>query len=561
MRYGKMFGKTLREIPKNAGSLSQQLLLRAGFIKPSGTGPFLFLPLAWRVLQHADRIVAGEAQARGIQILEAPPPLAAAAKERSAGAELKRALASCRPQLRQQYFMADQHEEDLCLLAGTLPMTYRELPLLIAMRQWKHREEGRGQASLAAARQFPAYAGYSFDADAASAERSYATLREACQFAMRQMGIEALTIAASPPPADAPFSEEIMALSGAGEESIVLCETCEYRASFDRAQSLFPKFNQQESAQPLEAVFGPGIVGTAELAAFVGIPVEKTTKTLLFQADDALVAVCVRGTYDVSEVKLASLLGCRQLKLAPAGAVRDLTGADVGYAGPLGLPREVGVLWDLTTACRVNFECGANRTDYHNINVNFDRDLPQPKEYFDLRRIKEGEICAQCGLGKLVVRPGTRLGHVSRLDTMYAKEFKAAHTSSAGELQPTLLSCCGFDMMRLMAAIVELHNDRKGILWPRSVAPFLAHLVSLPGAEEWAGEIHSRLARAGISVLWDDRDTPAGAKFGDADLIGIPIRLVVSVRTGEKLEWKERSGELVELISLDEALRRLIDLH
>ena len=561
MRYSKLFGKTQREIPRNVGTISQQLLMRAGYIKSSGAGPVLLLPLAWRVLQNADRIVTGEAAARGIQYIEAPPPLPGVVKERTASAELKRALAGCRPQMRQQYFMAPQHEEDLCLLAGTLPMTYKELPLMIGIRRWHFREDLRGSGSPASSRQFPAHAGYSFDADEAGAGNSYALLREACQFAIRQTGVEVITVNTRPASPGVPCSEEFLAFSESGDEKIVLCETCEYRARLDSAQSLFPKFHQQESPQPLEAVYGPGIVNTSELAAFVGIPVEKTTKTLLFQADDSLVAVCVRGEYDVSEAKLAALLGCSQLRLAPAAVVKDVTGADVGYAGPLGLPGEIKILWDQTTACRVNFECGANRTGYHNINVNFDRDLPSPAEFFDLSESKEGEICAQCGLGKLAVRKGTRLGHITQLGPMYATELKAAYTSSEGDSRPMLLTCYGIDMMRLLATIVELHNDKKGILWPRRVAPFLAHLISLPGVEDRAAEIHARLERAGIDVLWDDRDTLAGSKFGDADLIGIPIRLVVSTRTGEKLEWKERGGELTELISLEEAIRRLIDLH
>ena len=559
MRYSKLFGKTQRETPKNAGTASQQLLIRAGYLKSSGAGPLL-MPLARRVLQKADRIVIGEAAARGVQYIEAPPPLAGAAKDRTAGAELRRALGGCRPLLRQQYFMASQHEEDLCLLAGTLPMTYKELPLMIGIRRWHLREDGRGAGPSAFSRQFPAHAGYSFDAGEASAGNSYALLREACQFAIRQMGVEILTVDTWPVSPAAPAAEEFLALVASGNERIVLCETCEYRARLDCAQSLFPEFRQQESPQPLEAVYGPGIVNTSELAAFVGIPVEKTTKTLLFQADESLVAVCVRGEYDVSEAKLAALLGCSQLRLAPSAIVKDVTGADVGYAGPLGLPAEIRILWDQTTACRINFECGANRTDYHNINVNFDRDLPVPAEFFDLSVSKEGEICAQCGLGKLSVRQGTRLGHVTQLGPMYATELKAAYTSSEGDSRPMQLTCCGIDMMRLLATVVEQHNDKKGILWPRRVAPFLAHLISLPGTEDRAAETHAGFERAGIEVLWDDRETLAGAKFGDADLIGIPVRLVLSTRTGEKLEWKERGGELTELVSLEEAIRRLIDL-
>jgi prolyl-tRNA synthetase len=356
-----------------------------------------------------------------------------------------------------------------------------------------------------------------------------------------------------------PVSTEFVVLSDGGDEEVIRCSSCEYFAGLERAQSVFPEFRQDEVPRLVEAVFGPGIIGTAELAAFVGIPVQKTTKALLFQADEGVVGVCVRGEYAISETKLAALLGCSTLKLAPAGVVKELTGAEVGYAGPIGLPEAVRTVWDLTTEGRVNFEAGANRTDYHLINVNFGRDLPKPQEFVDVRRIKEGETCARCHQGHLAVRRGTRIGHVSQLGTMYSKELKAAYASRVGRSEPMHLSCYGIDINRLLAAIVEQNSDKKGILWPSRIAPFQAHLISLPGVESHARDLYGRLRHEGIDVLWDDRETPGGAKFGDADLIGMPIRLVISTRTGENVEWKERQSENIELIPTEEVTRRLLD--
>jgi len=557
MRYSKLFGKTLREAPKVVETRSQQWLLRAGLIKASSPGSFILLPLGYRVLRKMNRIVAEEFAARGVQFLLTPPPHPPPAKERAPHAEPKHTLKACRSQMRQQYFLASQHEDDLSALAGFLPMTYKELPILLGHCQWKYREEGRGSATLLSARQFLMQAVYSFDVDEAGVKSSAALLEETCQAVFRHMGIEVIALTTDPGSPGRPASTDFVALSEAGDEEIVLCDGCEYRASLERAQSLFPAFEQEENPRAIETVFGPGIVATAELAAFVGIPIEKTTKTLLFQADDQVVAVCVRGEYDVSETKLAELLGCAQLKLAPAQVVKELTGADVGYAGPIGLPEEVETIWDLTTEGRVNFEVGANRTDYHCINVNFGRDLPKPETFVDVRRIKEGETCIRCRQGRLRVRKAIRLGHVSKLGTMYSKELRATFTTREGKSEPMLLSCCGMDMMRLFAVIVEQHSNTKGIAWPKSLAPFAGHLISLPGGEKRAKDIYERFVQAGIDVLWDDRDAPAGAKFGDADLMGIPIRLVVSTRTGENVEWKERQGESPELISVEEAIRRL----
>jgi prolyl-tRNA synthetase len=189
--------------------------------------------------------------------------------------------------------------------------------------------------------------------------------------------------------------------------------------------------------------------------------------------------------------------------------------------------------------------------------VNFDRDVPKPGQFADVRKIKEGEVCAACGQGKLKVQKALRLGHVSQLGTMYSKELKANFTSRDGKSEPMLLSSCGIDMMRLFAAIVEQHSDEKGIVWPETIAPFAANLLSLPGVESRAGEIYEKCAQAGLDLLWDDRDAPAGAKFADADLIGIPVRLVISSRTGDKLEWKGRRADSTELLYAEEAIRRL----
>jgi prolyl-tRNA synthetase len=560
MRYSKLFGKTLRETPKNVSSTSQQLLLRAGFIKSSGHGVFLLLPLAWRILQNVDRILSAQAAARGVQFLEAPPPAPSAPKEGAASAEVKRALSACRPQIRQQYPMAAQHEDDLSMLAGALPMTYKELPFSLGISRWQYREESRGAATLASARQFPVHAAYSFDAEEESAQNSRLQLLAVCQAAFSEMGVRAVALETGVSHS-LPVSTEFVVLSDAGDEEVIQCSGCEYFAGLERAQSVFPEFRQDEVPRLVEAVFGPGIIGTAELAAFVGIPVQKTTKALLFQADDSVVAVCVRGEYDVSETKLAALLGCSTLKLAPAGVVKELTGAEVGYAGPIGLPEEVRTVWDLTTEGRVNFEAGANRTDYHLINVNFDRDLPKPQEFVDVRKIREGETCARCRRGRLEMRRGTRIGHVSQLGTMYSKELKAAYASRGGRSEPMHLSCYGIDTHRLLAAIVEQNSDKKGILWPSQIAPFQAHLISLPGVESRARDLYGRLRHEGIDVLWDDRETPSGAKFADADLIGMPIRLVISTRTGNNVEWKERGGEDVELMPTEEVIRRLLDLR
>ncbi len=554
-------GKTIRETPRNAGTIGQQLLLRAGFVRAAGPGLFVVLPLGGRVLERARSILTSEASALGIQMLETPPPLLATLKERAGVTELKRALASCRPRIRRQYFMAAQHEDHLCSLAGGLPKSHKELPLLLASNPWLLREESRDLTSLTWARQFPAHFGYSFDTDQALAVRNYAQLRAMCRTALEKMGLEIVSAKRHPSAPQAPVSEDFVALSEEGEDDFIVCGTCGYSARLEEAQSLFPAYEQREDPRPMETIFGPGIVSTAELASFAGIDHRKTTKTLFFHSDDILAAACVRGEYDISEAKLAALLDCQVLKLAPPGAIRDLTGAEVGYAGPIGLPENIRTLWDLTTENRVNFEAGANRTDHHHINLNFDRDVPKPQEFVDLRRIQQGETCMDCGRGELKIRKGTIAGHISQPGTLYSRELKAVYTSSGGQSEPMVMTCYGIDLLRLLAAVAGGNRDGKGILWPACISPFQAHLISLPGVEDRAVEIYEKVRQEGVDIIWDSRDLPAGARFGDADLIGIPVRLVISSRTGDKIEWKARNSDSSELLSPEDVLQRLLALR
>jgi len=307
----------------------------------------------------------------------------------------------------------------------------------------------------------------------------------------------------------------------------------------------------------MEEVKGKGIIGVEALAEFLDIPVEKTTKTLLYQADDRVVAVCVRGEYSVSEVKLKNLLNVMNLGLASAETVRKLTGAEVGYAGPIGLPESVEVFWDISVRDRINFECGANKTDYHNKNVNFGDDVKTPETFVDVREVKAGEICPKCGKGTLTETRTIELAHVFKLGTVYSDAMHAAFTDADGTVKPIVMGCYGIGMTRIIAAAVEVSHDDRGIIWPEELAPFCAHLISLPGGEEQAGEVYSRLQDAGISVLWDDREESAGVKFADADLIGIPWRLVVSKKTGDSIEVKKRSEKDVKLKSV-EAVRNML---
>lgn len=555
MRYSKVLGRTLRDIPKAAAGTGYHSLLRAGLIKPFSGGIYALLPIGSRVFDRLGRMVAAEFEKLGAQALTAPP-YAPTFRERSSLAEKKRELADCRSQIRQQYFLAPYHEETLATLAGSLGMSYRELPLVVSHSQWRFREESGGGSPLLAARWFPIYGVYAFGGGGTDC----AALAEACKAIFRELGLDVVP-ARIGQTAGATASEEFLVLADAGDESFAVCDGCGAAARFEYAESVFAPFPQNEEPGVKEAMLGEGIVSTIELANFLGIAPEKTTKTMLFSADGRVIAVCVRGEFGISEAKLAEVVGCSSLELAAPDVVEKLTGASVGYAGPVGLAPEVEVIWDLSTEGRINFEAGANRTDYHLVNLNFGRDIAAPARFADIRQAREGELCARCGSGKLVARKGYRLAHVSNLGSMYAKALGATVASKDGKNAAMEIACCGIDLGRLLEAAALKHTDAKGLAWPKALAPFDVHLVSLGDAEARAEAVYECLRCAGIAVLWDDRQGPAGAKFSDADVLGVPVRLVVSPKTGDQIEWKERKSEGVEKLAVDEVIGRLRRAH
>jgi prolyl-tRNA synthetase len=547
MLYSRLFGKTLRDKPRNADSLSHQLLLRAGFVRPTEAGGFLLLPLGRRVLERI-RTVLAEEWSR----CECAPVEFSGGRQAS-NSDLERRLSYQRREVGVDVPFGDHHEAALAMLAGNLGVSYRDLPLVLAGERWVYREEARPNWGLLAAPGFLFHSAYAFGTSEAAIAGHLQRIGDAYRRVLERVGIAAFAL---PSGGGQPGTEWALETELAARP-VLACERCGYRAPADTAVSRTPLWPQDSEPGVTEAVYGPGLIQVEPLSKFLGIPVHQTTKTMLFEAGGRVVAACVAGVYGVSEEKLRRVLGCRTLALASPEAVRQLTSAEVGYAGPVGLPESVEAIWDLSTEHRTNFEAGANLTDHHRINLNFGRDVPRPAKFFDIRKSGTGEGCAQCEAGTLAARGAIGLGHITPLGTMYSELLGAKFLDADKTTRPLPAGCAGLDLTCVLAAIVEQNRDARGIAWPASVAPFAAHLVSLPPAEAAAGALYRRLSEAGVEVLWDDRPESAGVKFGDADLIGIPVRLVLSKRTGEQVEWKARSAERGELIGAEEVLERL----
>lgn len=532
MRYSRLLGKTLRQASKPAEGTGLGHLLRAGMIRSSAWGAHTLLPLGARVMGNLQALAADGFALAGAQAI-AVAPCAPTFKEQPAFADLKRELAASRRAARSDYFLAASHEETLAALAGGLNVSYRELPMVLAQQQWKYGDGGRWFLLQ--------------EAYAMRAAEEAGSIEDICRAVFADAGMAAFSC-------NCGNGIEYGVLSGSGTQKFAVCDSCDYRAAWDLAESPAPEFLQSEEPRDREEIYGPGMISVSEIAGFAHLPHEKVTKALLFAADSRKVAVCVRGDCDVSEAKLKRLLRCSSLEFAAPTVVTELTGAEVGYAGPIGLRGDVEVIWDVATRGRVNFEAGANKTDHHLLNLNFGRDLPLPGRFVDVRQIREGERCARCTSGRVQARRGDRIGHVTSTGEMYSNALGAAYAAREGGNRPLAIDCCGIDLSRLLIATAEQNADERGLRWPARLAPFAIHLVSVGAAEERAAEVYERLRHAGIEALWDDRQAPAGAKFSDADLIGIPVRLVVSPKTGEHVEWKERGSATASLKSFDEAV-------
>lgn len=545
---------------------SHEYLVRAGFINQVAAGLYDFLPLGFLVLSKLDRIIKEELSRKGVQHLLMPFVHPASLWKETGRYDKIDVLLKFTSARGTDCVLAPTHEETVTDLARKYLKTYKDLPVILNQNQWKYRDEMRATGGLLRTREFLMQDAYSFDRDQSGLDESFKKMSEAYHAIFERIGLTVTVVKADSGTMGGSDSEEFMVLADVGEDKILICDKCDYKANMEKAEADFEIFEQDKKALPMAKVKGEGLIGVEPLAKFLKIKVHQTTKTLLFEADGKVVAVMVRGDYNVNEVKLRNYLKCTNLALLAPEKVKKITGAEVGYAGPIGLPKSVLVLADFSCKDRVNFEAGANETNYHNINVNFKRDFPMP-EFVDLREVKEGDVCKKCEKGRLEITNAIEAGHVFKLGTCYAESMKAHFVDEDGKVKLLIMGCYGIGISRLVASIAEVNNDEKGLIWPKNVAPFQVNLVSLGKEGEVmakAEELYASLVEDGFEVLYDDRDESAGKKFADSDLIGIPVRLVVSKRSleadGVELKYRhEKDAQVVKFADLQEVLKKFFN--
>jgi prolyl-tRNA synthetase len=559
VRVSKLFGKTLREVPADADTVSHRLLVRAGMINQLAAGIYSYLPLGWRTLRKIEAVVRDEMDRAGGQevhlpILQPDELWQLSGRDKS----MNDVLFHLFDRRERRLTMGPTHEEVITSLAARYVRSYRDLPLLLYQIQTKFRDEPRPRGGLIRVREFPMKDLYSFDVDEAALEVSYQKMAVAYKNIFDRSGVPAMLVEADSGAIGGKDSREFMALVESGEDGIIYCSSCSYAANVEKAVGVKEKVDGGDHL-PVEEVATPGAATIEEVAAFLKVPANRTLKAVFYIADGALVFVVIRGDLAVNETKLRNQLQVPGLRLATEAEV-IAAGIVAGAASPVGL-KGFRVVADDSVASGANFIAGGNKVYTHLKNVNFPRDF-QADIVADIASARPGDKCPACG-GALSFARGIELGHIFKLGTTYSVKFEASFVDEKGASRPIVMGCYGLGLGRLMAAVVELNHDDRGIVWPVSVAPYHVYLCPLykegsPVAEV-GDKLYNDLENAGIEVLFDDREESPGVKFNDADLLGIPFRVTVSPRTLEKngVELKKRSQKESEIVPLSEISARL----
>lgn len=570
MKYSKLFGKT-RKGSKDYVSKNATLLIRGGFVDPLMAGVYTFLPLGSRVLFKIENIVREEMDKVGDELLltnlSPVENWKQSGRYSTVDVLLKATPANENSQSRHdsEYIVNPTNEDMVTPLAKDFVTSYKDFPFAVYQIQTKFRNEPRAKSGILRGREFRMKDLYSFHTSKQSLMEYYSVAEKAYWEILKRLGLAEHTVLAAASGGDFTdeFSHEFQTRCDAGEDLIFRVPSTGECFNKEVTASNAPKLkDEDEEEKEADEVEGKGIIGVEPLSKFLNIGVDKTTKTMLYGLSDGrVVAAAVRGGYDINEEKLAKVLGVKvpELSLASEELVKRVTSSEVGYAGLIGLPEDVIQVVDESCVNRKNFEMGANRTDYHSINLNWGRDLPVPKEVYDIKVAKAGDIHPETG-EIYETFDACEVGNIFPLMTKFSDAFGYKFTDSDGTEKSVFMGCYGLGTTRVMGVIAEVFADEKGIVWPEAVAPFKYHLVTIAKsgddeAYKKSEELYLKLNERGDEVLWDDRlETRAGEKFADADLIGCPIRLVVSPKTLEQdsVEVKLRSEEDSKLVKFSE---------
>jgi prolyl-tRNA synthetase len=569
MLWSKTYIPTLRETPSEAELISHQLLLRAGYIRKLAAGVYIYLPLMQRVIEKFSRIVREEMNRAGsieitMPVLHPAEVWQQSGRIETAGKELMHLV----DRHQHEMVLGPTHEEIVTTLIRGELRSYKQLPMNLYQIQVKFRDEIRPRFGLMRGREFIMKDAYSFDANEESFEISYQKMVDAYFEIFKRAGLDTRKVESDTGAMGGKAAHEFMLIvdTAGGEEVIMFCDKCEYAANIEKA-------TMREADQPdidkemkeVEEVDTPGASTIEEVTKYLKVDSRRLVKTLIYLADDRPVAALIRGDRELNEIKLKNHLKAVELESAPPAIVENVTKCPVGFAGPIGLKKVIIVVDPEVTRLR-NFIVGANKNEKHLLNVNFERDF-EASAVVDIINAEVGEMCPRCD-GTLSARKGIEVGNTFMLGTKYSESMGAVFLDAEGNEKPFIMGSYGIGITRTPQAAVERYHDENGIVWPKNIAPYLVEIIPLNYAKEEhqkaAEQIYDQMVENNIDCLLDDRTERAGVKFNDADLIGIPLRVIIgdkSLQQG-KVEIKQRSGGeviMADIKNVGAEVKRLLE--
>ncbi len=547
--------------------ISHKLLLRGGFIRKVAAGIYDYLPLGYKVIKKIERIVREEMDAHGAQEL-LMPAMVPSELYKEGGRWEEDVLFKFKDRNDHDYAIGFTHEEVITDIVRRDVRSYRELPLNLYQIQTKGRDEPRPRGGVVRGREFIMLDSYSFDRNDEDLDRAYDKMYVAFARIFARCGLDTIIAEAESGAIGGKDSQEYILLTDAGEDTVLFCTGCDYAANAEKCEigerpGPDQRSGPNDQLEPLELVDTPNARTIEQVTSFLKKSPKKLVKTLIYKAGDEVVAALVRGDRELNEPKLARAAGVKKVEMADAETIERVTGADVGFAGPIGV-KGARIIADREVGGMANFVVGGNKTDAHYVNANIGRDF-EVDGYADLRVASKGDPCPRCE-GTLSASRGIELAHIFKLGTRYSDVMNAKFLDDQGQEQPFIMGCYGMGVSRMLAAATEVSNDADGMIWPISIAPFEVEVLLLNPDDEAqctaATRLYEELQQAGVEVLLDERDERPGVKFKDADLMGVPIQVIAGKLAVEgKVEVRLRTSRDKEQLPLDEAADRILDLR
>ena len=561
MRLKNSYFFTLREDIKDEDSVSGNLLVRGGFIKKSSSGVYMYLPLGYKVLKNIENIIREEMNNSGAQELLMPSLISEeyfmkSNRINSFGKEMFK----LEDRFNKKYTLGPTHEE-LFAVASTMKVkSFKDLPFNLYQIQTKYRDEARPRYGLIRVREFLMKDAYSFDKDENGLNDVYTTMYNTYKKIFGRIGLNYKVVRADTGKMGGSLSEEFQAVTDIGEDTLVLCDKCDFASNIEVCSSMIMESESKEKKLEKDLINTPNAKTIEEVSEFLNEAKNKFVKSLIYKIDNKLYLVLVKGDSIVNEDKLARLMGANEVVLATEKEIKKKVKTELGFVGPIDI--NIPVIIDNEVELMTNFIVGANKKDYHYKNVNLDDFKFEFKG--DLRNVKEGDVCPECG-GKLYFKKGIECGNLFKLGTKYSEAFDLKYLDSENNLKPVHMSSYGIGLGRCMASIVEQKNDENGIIWPMSIAPYKVAIVVIDTLNvdqmDAANHLYNELRSLGIETIIDDRDIRPGVKFNDMDLIGIPIRITIGKKIVEHIvELKKRNEEETKEISIFDVIYNIQDI-